>query len=100
MRRRKSLGSDNNYRSLAESFFSSADQNFRRIRGRHAKSDACDLVEHYTDVVAEATVAEAVSYEAGDDALHARARKLVSTATRAQRGATAACRVGVRARSR
>ena len=101
-RRKTSLGDNREraYHELAKEFLSSAHNNFQRIRERHSRSDSCGLVEHYTDVVAEATVAEAVAYEAGDDALHARARKLVSTATRAQRGATAACRLGVRVRSR
>ena len=99
-RRKKSLGtsSDNTYRELARSFMSSAASNFSRIRERHGRADSCGLIEHYTDVVSEASVAEAVAYEAGDDALAARARKLTSTATRAQRGAVAACRLGVKVR--
>jgi hypothetical protein len=94
-KKRKSLG---DYHSLASSFYRSARTNFEQIRERHGRADSCGLVEHYTDVVAEATVAEAIAHEAGDDALTARARKLASTATRAQRGAVAACRLGVRTR--
>lgn len=91
--RRKSLG---DYHSLASSFYRSARTNFEHIRERNAKSDSCGSVEHYTDVVAEATVAEAVAHEAGDDALAERARKLARTAVHAQRGAVMACRRGVR----
>lgn len=94
-RRRKGLGSDN-YRSLAAGFYSSAQTNFQQIRERHGRADSCGLIEHYTDVVAEAVTAEAVAFEAGDRDLASRARKLASTATRAQRGAVAACRRGVR----
>ncbi len=67
-------------------------------RSRHGRSDSCSLIEHYTDVVAEAVTAEAIAYEAGDRALATRANKLASTATHAQRGAVAACRRGVRVR--
>jgi hypothetical protein len=97
-RRKKTLGNypENNYHALAQNFMSSATNNFARIRERHSRADSCSLIEHYTDVVSEATVAEAVAYEAGDDVLAARARKLTSTATRAQRGAVAACRRGVK----
>lgn len=95
MAKRKALG---DYHSLASSFYRSARTNFEQIRERHGRADSCGLIEHYTDVVAEATVAEAIAHEAGDDALASRARKLTSTATRAQRGATAACRLGVRTR--
>jgi hypothetical protein len=100
-RSRKVLGTDNaqrGFQSLAEEFFSSAHQNFSRIRARHGRADSCGLIEHYTDVVAEASVAEAVAHEAGDSVLADRARKLTSTATRAQRGAVAACRLGARTR--
>ena len=93
--RRKSLG---DYHSLASAFFRSARTNFVSIRERHTKSDSCGSVEHYTDVVAEATVAEAIAHEAGDDALAERARKLARTAVHAQRGAVAACRRGIRTR--
>lgn len=95
-RRRKSLGSD--FQTLAQRFMTSAHRNFQQIRSRHSRADSCSLIEHYTDVVSEATVAEAIAYEAGDRALATRANKLASTATRAQRGAVAACRRGVRVR--
>jgi hypothetical protein len=99
-RRKKALGNapTSNIHALAQSFMSSAQSNFNRIRERHGRADSCGLIEYYTDVVAESTTAEAVAYEIGDDALAARARKLTSTATRAQRGAVAACRLGVRTR--
>jgi hypothetical protein len=98
-RRKKSLGmSDDNYRALAQNFMSSAHSNFQRIRERHGRSGSCSLIEHYTDVVAEAVTAEAIAFEAGDRALSDRARKLASTATHAQRGAVAACRRGVKVR--
>jgi hypothetical protein len=96
MKRRKQLGSD--FETLAHRFMSSAHQNFQRIRSRHSRTDSCSLIEHYTDVVSEATVAEAIAFEAGDRALATRANKLASTATHAQRGAVAACRRGVRVR--
>ena len=99
MATKKNLGDSNQaFHALAQSFMSSAQNNFNRIRERHGRADSCGLIEHYTDVVSEATVAEAVAYEAGDDALATRARKLTSTATRAQRGVVAACRLGVRTR--
>lgn len=94
-RRKKQLG---DYHSLASSFYRSARTNFAQIRERHSRADSCGLIEHYTDVVAEAVTAEAVAHEAGDDALAERARKLASTATHAQRGAVQACRRGVRTR--
>lgn len=98
-RRKKRLGeSSSNYRALAQNFLSSAQQNFNRIRERHGRADSCGLIEHYTDVVAEAVTAEAVAFEAGDRDLSDRARKLASTATHAQRGAVAACRRGVKVR--
>lgn len=98
-RRKKPFGmSSDNYHALAQSFMSSAHNNFQRIRARHSRADSCALIEHYTDVVAEAITAEAVAFEAGDRALSDRARKLASTATRAQRGAVAACRLGVKVR--
>lgn len=103
-RRSKSLGTSDrptsSIHALAQGFMSSAHSNFVRTRARHASADSCGLIEHYTDVVAEASVAEAVAYEIGDDALAARARKLTSTATRAQRGAVAACRLGKRVHER
>jgi len=97
-RRKKALGNypENNYHALAQSFMSSAANNFARMRERHSRVDSCSLIEHYTDVVSEATVASAVAHEAGDAALAARAQKLTSTATRAQRGVVAACRRGVK----
>lgn len=98
-RRSKSLGTSG-YHTLAQQFLSSAHSNFNRIRERHGRADSCGLIEHYTDVVSEATVAEAVAYEAGDHDLSARALKLARTATRAQRGAVAACRLGKRVRAR
>jgi len=98
-RRKKPFGmSSDNYRALAQSFMSSAHQNFNRIRERHARADSCGLIEHYTDVVAEAVTAEAIAFEAGDRELSDRARKLASTATHAQRGAVKACRLGKRTR--
>jgi hypothetical protein len=76
-------------------FFASATDNFHRIRARSAgrrgteRHNPCSDVEHYTDVIAEATVATVMA--GNDDGLANRADKLRATATRAQRGAVAAC---------
>lgn len=94
-RRRKQLGSDN-FRALAQNFYSSAWNNFTQGERERGRPNPCRLIEHYTDVVAEASVASAVAHEAGDNALAERALKLASTATHAQRGAVAACRLGAR----
>ena len=77
-----------------EGWFQSARKNFDRIRARHSKSNPCSLIEHYTDVIAEATVASVLAASGSVTAEHA--EKLTRTATRAQRGAVAACRLGRR----
>lgn len=75
-----------------ESWFRSARTNFDAIRKRHSRVGACGLVEHYTDVIAEATVASVLAAKGSVTQEHA--DKLAKTATRAQRGAVAACRRG------
>lgn len=67
-----------------ESWYNSAQANFDRVR--RGNSRGCAAIEHYTDVIAEATVAENMG--------SVPAAKLVRTATRAQRGAVALCRRG------
>lgn len=84
--------------SRAGEWLSSAESNFKRIRGRVSRSNPCGLIEHYTDVIAEATVASAM---AGDDRqIGDRAEKLTRTATRAQRGAVKACQLSVKPKAR
>lgn len=90
-------------RSDAENWLQSAERNFKSIRSRVKSADPCSLIEHYTDVVAEATVAEACATQIEDNvpkAIADRATKLMRTATRAQRGAVKACRLGVRPKKR
>lgn len=76
----------------AREFYRSAVDNFQRIR--RGKQRGCAAIEHYTDVVAEASAAEMLAESAGQRAISHPAAKLVSTATRAQRGAVALCRRG------
>lgn len=90
-------------RSDTENWYTSALNNFKRIRSRHAKSDPCSLIEHYTDVVAEATTAAAIGHNIesdipGVERFAKAADQLTSTATRAQRGAVKACSLGIRRR--
>ncbi len=93
-RKKCGLGSQGtvDYTQRARDWFSSAVDNFTRIR--RGKQRGCSAVEHYTDVVAEATAAEAMAHESGAHTLAKQANKLRKTATQAQRGAVALCRRG------
>lgn len=97
MARRRTRSSGLGNAGRAEGWLDSAKSNFASIRRRHSRTNPCSLIEHYTDVVAEATVAEVLAHETSPT-LAAQAEKLTRTATRAQRGAVAACRQGVRDR--
>lgn len=90
-------------RSDSENYLVSAEGNFKRIRTTHARRNPCDLIEHYTDVIAEAATARAFARDVDDGVpgiarVADRADRLLRTATRAQRGAVKACSLGVRRR--
>lgn len=89
--RRKSRGLGDSGRS-ARSFYTSAVNNFTRIR--QGQTRGCAAIEHYTDVVVEAATAETLAHSARDTQLAKNAAKLQRTATNAQRGAVALCRRG------
>lgn len=74
------------------SWFNSANNNFRRIQGRAGRpgSGDCSTIEHYTDVIAEATAAEALAPRGS--AIATRADNLRRQATHAQRAAVQVCR--------
>ncbi len=76
----------------AISWLSSASKNFARIKSRSKGGNAgsCSQIEHYTDVVAEATAAEALAPEGS--AIAKRASNLAREATHAQRLAVQTCR--------
>ena len=76
----------------AGNWLNSASNNFDRIQQRGG--EPCGLVEHYTDVVAEATAAEALAHEASDEPTVQRASKLASKATKEQRRVVRLCRRG------
>lgn len=89
--------------SDAGNWLRSAKENFDRIRRTHAKKDPCVVIEHYTDVIAEATAAEAFAANTdadvpGIERVREAADALRSTATKAQRGAVKACSLGIRRR--
>ncbi len=73
----------------AISWLSSAQSNFTRIK-KMRNADGCGAVEHYTDVIAEATAAEAVA--GPGSAVARRASNLAREATHAQRQAVQVCR--------
>lgn len=89
-KRSKGLGNESSDKALG--WYVSAGRNFDRIRA--GKQRGCSAVEHYTDVVVEATVAETLAVMEQRPVLVAKAAKLARTATRAQRGAVALCRRG------
>lgn len=74
--------------SRAMGWLTSASKNFSRIQ--KGRGSACSQIEHYTDVVAEATAAAAVADEGS--AVARRAENLAREATQAQRLAVTACR--------
>lgn len=55
--------------------------------------DPCRAIEHYTDAISEATVAEVQFHQAGDDKSADFASKFRSKATRRQREAVKLCRL-------
>jgi len=94
--KRKSLGTAREIAARAESFYQSAANNWTRIRKRHGRVNECSNIEHYTNVVTEASVAAVLAEHAGDTALERQADRLTSRATHAQRGAIKACSLGIR----
>lgn len=91
MAKRRKRGGLGAAEGSAISWLSSAVTNFRRIQTRNTTANnPCGAIEHYTDVVAEATAAEAVA--GPGSAVARRASNLASEATRAQRTAVIACR--------
>jgi hypothetical protein len=74
----------------AMNWLNSATKNFHRIQSTRHSGSACWQIEHYTDVVAEATAASAL-VPVGS-AIHKKASNLQREATDAQRQATRSCR--------
>jgi hypothetical protein len=93
-RRRRQLG---DIETPAGRWLSSATKNFQRIRSRR-NTDGCDAIEHYTDVIAEATAASATA--PSGSATATRAERLASEATHAQRQAVQVCRRSALSKSR
>lgn len=85
---RRGTGLADQSASSAMSWFNSANNNFRRIQGR--RGNDCSTIEHYTDVIAEATAAEALAPRGS--AIATRADNLRRQATHAQRAAVQVCR--------
>lgn len=85
-RRRKGLGDSS---TSAAGWLTSATRNLSRMRGQ--KNSGCSSIEHYTDVVAEATVAAVLAPKGS--AISTRADNVVREATAAQRVATQACKL-------
>jgi hypothetical protein len=56
------------------------------------RGNVCRAIEHYTDAVAEGSVAAVQAEQAGDDALAKDADQLVRRATHQQRAVVRACR--------
>lgn len=82
--------------SRYDDWLNSAEKNWASILNRKRRSDPCSLIEHYTDVIAEATVAEALATQHHAGLYQRNAAKLARRATHAQRGAVAACRRNIK----
>lgn len=87
---RRGTGLADQTASSALSWFNSANNNFRRLQNRRGSGSDCTTIEHYTDVIAEATAAEALAPRGS--AIATRADNLRRQATHAQRAAVQVCR--------
>jgi hypothetical protein len=66
--------------------------NILKTADRISKRNRCGSIEHYTDAIAEGTVATVQGEQAMEDSLVQQARALVRRATRSQRTAVRLCR--------
>ena len=94
-RRRKSLGATTaRHEDRAHKWFTSATNNFDRIlRNDSYLERPCSVIEHFTDVIVEANVAEVEATHAGHGRQADAAEKLASQATKFQRDAVQACQI-------
>ena len=91
-RKRRSSGlgmTSNEHAGRAASWLRSATQNLHRIA--KITNNPCSTIEHYTDVIAEATVAENEAQYAGDKVIALKASTLTRHATEMQRSRVYAC---------
>ena len=91
--RRRSLGlSPEAHATDARNWRHSAD-NIIKLAQDVMTKNPCGSIEHFTDAIAEGTVATVQFHQAGDEANADAAQRFVSKATRLQRVATKRCRL-------
>lgn len=88
MARRRTLGESS--RSL--SWLKSAIANFERTQKRATAGTACHSIGHYTDVIAEASVAAVLAENEGAKAIATRAERVIKQGATAQNDAIQTCR--------